>query len=43
MSDGLVIVSLLTAIAVGKVWLELFEDNIFFIPLYIFFRSLVFS
>ena len=26
MSDGLVIVSLLTVIAVGKVWLELFED-----------------
>ena len=33
MSDGLVIVSLLTVIAVGKVWLELFEDIIFFIPL----------
>ena len=39
MSDGLVIVSLLTVIAVRKIWLELFEDIIFFIPLHIFFRS----
>ena len=39
MSDGLVIVSLLTVIAVEKIWLELFEGIIFFIPLHIFFRS----
>ena len=43
MTDGLVIVSLLTVTAVGKVWLELLEDIIFFIPLHIFFRSLMFS
>ena len=30
MSNGLVIVSLLTVIAVGKIWLELFEGIIFF-------------
>ena len=36
MSDGLVIVSLLTVIVVGKVWLELFEDIISFIPLLLF-------
>ena len=33
--DGLVVVSSLTVIAVGKVFFELFED-IFFIPLHIF-------
>ena len=43
MSDGSVIVSLLTVIAVGKIWLKLFEDIIFFIPFHIFFRSLMFS
>ena len=43
MSDRLEIVSLLIVIAVGKIWLELFEDIIFFIPLLIFFRSLMFS
>ena len=36
MSDGLVIVSLLTVIVVGKMWLELFKYIIFFIPLRIF-------
>ena len=30
-SNGLVIVSLVAVIAVGKIWLELFEDIIFFI------------
>ena len=35
--------SLLTVITAGKVWLELFEDIIFFIPFYIFFRPLIFS
>ena len=43
MSDGLMIVSLLTVIAVGKKWLELFEVITFFIPFHIFFRSLIFS
>ena len=43
MSDGLVIGPLLTVIAVGKIWLELIEDLIFFIPLHIIFRSLKFS
>ena len=43
MSDRLEIVSLLIVIAVGKIWLELFEDIIFFIHLLIFFRSLMFS
>ena len=43
MTGGLVIVSLLTVIAVGKWWLELFEDMTFFIPLHIFFRPLMFS
>ena len=43
MSDGLVIVSLLTVIAVRKIWLELFEDIISFITFRIFFRSLMFS
>ena len=43
MADGLVIVSLLTVVAVGKIWLELFEDIIFFIPFHICFRSLMFS
>ena len=43
MSDGLMIVSLLTVIAVGKMWLELFEVITFFIPFHIFFRSLIFS
>ena len=33
----------LTVIAVGKIWLELFEDIIFFIPFHIFFMSLMFS
>ena len=42
MPDRLVIVPLLTVIAIGKLWLELFEDIIFFIPLHIFFRSLRF-
>ena len=28
---------------VGKIWLELFKDIIFFIPLHMFFRSLMFS
>ena len=42
MSDGLVIVYLLTVIVVGKIWLELCEDIVFFIPLHIFFRSLMF-
>ena len=41
--DGLVIVSLLIVIAAGKVWLELFEDIIFFISFHIFFKSLIFS
>ena len=27
----------------GKIWLELFEDIIFFIPFHVFFRSLMFS
>ena len=40
MSDGLVIDSLLTVIAVGKAWLELFEDIIFFTPHP--YRSLIF-
>ena len=43
MSDRLEIVSLLIVITVGKRWLELFEDIIFFIPLVIFFMSLMFS
>ena len=44
MSDRLVIgVSLLTVIAVRKIWLELFEETIFFISFHIFFRSLIFS
>ena len=43
MSDRLENVSLLIVIAVGKIWLELFEDIILFIPLLIFFRSLMFS
>ena len=43
MSDRLEIVSLLIVISVGKIWLELFEDIIFFIPLVIFFMSLMFS
>ena len=38
MSDKLVIVSLLTVITLGKIWLELFEDIIFFIPIHIFFN-----
>ena len=42
-SDGLVVVSLLTVIVVGKVWLELFEDINFFIHFHILFRSLIFS
>ena len=37
MSNELVIVSLLTAIAVGKLWLGLFEYIVFFISLHIFF------
>ena len=41
MSDGLVIVSLLTVTAAGKIWLELFENIIFFIPFHIVFRSLI--
>ena len=41
MSGGLV--SLLTVIAVGKIWLELFEDIIFFIPFKIFFMYLMYS
>ena len=32
MSDGLLVVSLLTVIVVEKIWLELFEDIILFIP-----------
>ena len=43
MSGGLVTVSLITVIAVGKICLKLFEDIIFFIPFHIFFRSLMFS
>ena len=43
MSEWLVIVSLLPVIAVGKIWLELFKVIDLFIPLYIFFRSLMFS
>ena len=43
MSDRLENVSLLIVIAVGKIWLELFEDIIFFIPLLILCRSLMFS
>ena len=38
-SFGLVIVSLLKVIAVGKIWLQLFEDIIFFFPFHIFFLS----
>ena len=36
MSDGLVIVSLLTVIPVAKLLLKLFEDIIFFIPFHVF-------
>ena len=36
MSDGLLIASLLTVIAAGNTWLELFEEVIFFIPFHIF-------
>ena len=43
MLDGLVIVSLLTVIVVGKVWLELFDDIIFFVPFHMIVRSLIFS
>ena len=43
MSVGLVIVLLLTVIEVEKIWLELFEDIIFFISFHILFRSLMFS
>ena len=43
MSERLENVSLLIVIAVGKIWLELFEDIIFFIPLLILCRSLMFS
>ena len=43
MSDGLVIVSLLSGTATGKIWLELFEDIIFFIILNLIFRTLMFS
>ena len=40
MSDGLVIVSLLTVIAVGKIWLQFFEYIISFISLHILFLDL---
>ena len=43
MSEGLVIASLLTVIAVGKVWLELFKDIFFFISFHLYFKSLTFS
>ena len=43
MSSGLMIVSLLTVIEIGKTWLELFGDIIFFIPFHIIFRPLIFS
>ena len=43
MPNGLLVVSLLTVIAVGKIWLQLFEDLIFFIRFHIFFRYLMFS
>ena len=43
MPNGLLVVSLLTVIAVGKIWLQLFEDFIFFIRFHIFFRYLMFS
>ena len=35
-SDGLVIASLLTVIAVGEIWLKLFEDIIFCVPFHMF-------
>ena len=36
LSDGLVFVSLLTMIAMEKVWSELFKDIFFFISFHIF-------
>lgn len=44
MSEGLaILLSVLTLIAAGKVWLELLKNIVLFIPFHIFFKSLILS